>query len=370
MQRFFNGTLVSDRITATGGRATGFDYLRFGLAVSVILFHTVITGYGPEIQTKVAQTNPGLLLQIILPMFFALSGFLVAGSLERSKSVLVFLGLRVLRIFPALAVDTLFCALILGPIFTTLALSSYFSHPDFKVYFLNIIGNIHYFLPGVFTDNPSPRVNGQLWTIPVELECYVVLTVLALLGIHRFRWAMLAIFALLLVALEARVLMGLSEAWSGRVLLLCFLCGVVTYQFRDRIWLSLPVFVVSVVLSLVCHKFPTLTYLAPIPVTYVTVYLGLRNPRKSRLLQSGDYSYGLFLYGFPIQQALVALTPAARLWYWNAAMAVPVALVFSIMSWHLVEKRVMARKGMLQTAHAHWAAVLSRARMALFPSSR
>lgn len=370
MQFNLNAVLVSERITATGGRATGFDYLRFSLAVAVILFHTVVTGYGLEIQARVAKSNPGILLDLILPMFFALSGFLVAGSLERAKSILVFLGLRVLRIFPALAVDTLFCAVILGPIFTSLALSDYFSHADFRSYFLNIIGNIHYYLPGVFESNPMSRVNGQLWTIPVELECYVVLTLLALLGIHRYRWAMLAIFVLLLGALETRVLMGMAEPWSGRVLLLCFLCGVIALQFRDFIRLSLPVFAVAVVLSFVGLRYPALTYVGVIPITYITVYLGLLNPRKSRLLQSGDYSYGLFLYGFPIQQALVALTPAARLWYWNAAMAVPLALVFSIMSWHLVEKRVMARKHLLQTAHARCSAALGRARLALFPSTR
>lgn len=363
------GTLVSERILITGGRATGFDYLRFVLAISVILFHTVVTALGAEAQSRAVQTNLGLILQAILPMFFALSGFLVAGSLDRSKSIAVFLGLRIFRIFPALAVDTLFCALVLGPVFTTLAMSDYFAHPQFKTYFLNIIGDIHYILPGVFESNPTPKVNGQLWTIPVELECYILLTLLALLRFHRFRWMMFATLVVLLVVLEGRVLLGLSAPWGGRLLLLCFLCGVVCYQFRERVRLSPHAFVVAAIASLVCFRFENLNYLSPIPITYVTVYLGLLNPKKSKFLESGDYSYGLFLYGFPLQQALVATVPAAREWYWNAVLAVPLALVFSVMSWHLVEKRVLARKGWLFTAQAHWDTVLARTRRAL-PGSK
>ena len=70
-------------------------------------------------------------------------------------------------------------ALILGTLLTTLPLGEYFAHPMLHSYFLNIIGDIHYFLPGVFDQNPSHRVNGQLWTIPFELECYIVLAAVA-----------------------------------------------------------------------------------------------------------------------------------------------------------------------------------------------
>lgn len=362
MNIFPASTLLSERIAATGGRATGFDYMRFSLAVSVILFHTVITCYGTVTQAQVASSTYGLILQAILPMFFSLSGFLVAGSLDRSKSIAVFLGLRVLRIFPALAVDTLFCALILGPALTSLALFDYFGHSEFRTYFLNIFGYIHYTLPGVFQSNPTEKVNGQLWTIPVELECYVSLTLLALLGLHRRRWIMLAVFGIALAVLETRVLMGLSQAWSGRVLLLSFICGVLGHQFRDKIILSVPTFGVALIASYWCFRLPSLTYLVALPITYVTVCLGLLNPKKSKFLGSGDYSYGLFLYGFPLQQVLVAWLPLARDWYWNAALAIPLALVFSIMSWHLVEKRVMARKHLLFSAQARWDSAWGRAR--------
>ena len=104
-------------------------------------------------------------------MFFALSGFLVASSLERCKTLFTFLGLRAIRILPALAVEIFISALIIGPLFTTEPAKAYFAAPEFHDYFLNILGDIHYHLPGVFAANPSDAVNGQLWTVPYEMIC-------------------------------------------------------------------------------------------------------------------------------------------------------------------------------------------------------
>jgi peptidoglycan/LPS O-acetylase OafA/YrhL len=370
MKKLYLGPLVADRIANTGGRATGFDYLRFSLAISVILFHTIVTSQGLEAQRNIVETNFGILLQAILPLFFSLSGFLVAGSLERSKSIAIFLGLRIFRIFPALAVDTIFCAILIGPIFTNLSLWDYFTHPDLVVYFQNILGIIHYSLPGVFHSNPVSMVNAQLWTIPIELECYLLLTALALLGFHRRRWAMLFIFVGFLALLEGRVLLGLTEPRDGRLLLLCFLAGVVAYQFRDRLRWSPTLLLLSIIFAFVFIKHRDFSYLCCLPITYIVIYLGLLNPKKSKFLESGDYSYGLFLYGFPLQQAVVAVVPAAREWYWNAALAIPLALLFSIMSWHLVEKRVLAKKQLLFSAHEWCASLLTRARRSLVAKQR
>lgn len=347
MPSFFTGPLISERVITTGGRATGFDYMRFLLAVSVILFHTIITSYGRTVQDQVVNNGFGHGFKIILPMFFALSGFLVAGSLERSKSIGVFLGLRVFRIFPALAMDTLLCALLLGPLLTTLPLQEYFNHPVFHQYFLNILGIIHFELPGVFEGNPVALVNGQLWTIPVELECYITLTVLGLLSFHRRRHLMLAAFVAMLVLFEGSAIIRHNLPGVGRMLLLAFCSGVAFYQFREYIRLSVVGFVVALVLTVVCVVYKPLLYGVAIPATYMTVCLGLLNPPKWGFLETGDYSYGLFLYGFPLQQALMQLLPAARVWYINALLAVPLALVFSMLSWHLIEKRVLARKGIL-----------------------
>ena len=122
-----------------------------------------------------------------LPMFFALSGFLVTGSALRTGRLIPFLGLRVLRLLPALLVEVTLSAIILGATFTQLPLSEYYASPMFWSYFLNIVGDIHLFLPEVFNNNNTDIVNSNLWTLPWELQCYIVMSVMIVTGVlfHR-----------------------------------------------------------------------------------------------------------------------------------------------------------------------------------------
>src|SRR5690349_1463494 len=114
---------------ATRGRSSGFDYMRLSLALCIFTLHSLsINGQSPRLlQEQPFSEAYHVLTRILVPMFFCLGGFLVAGSLERANSLLTFLGLRFLRIFPALWVDILFSALVLGPFLTALPLAAYFS---------------------------------------------------------------------------------------------------------------------------------------------------------------------------------------------------------------------------------------------------
>jgi peptidoglycan/LPS O-acetylase OafA/YrhL len=125
------------------------------------------------------------------PSFSQLSlpclGFLFRGSLARTRPH-QFAILRVIRIIPALAVEVTLCAILLGLLFTEIPRSQYLASIQFYTYFLNIIGRIHFTLPGVFANNPGPSVvNGQLWTIPLEMECYLALILLAVSTLLRRR---------------------------------------------------------------------------------------------------------------------------------------------------------------------------------------
>src|ERR1700737_5433619 len=97
---------LAERLIATKGRPSGFDYLRLGLAISVVMWHTTATTYGLPVKPRDdlwPQSPLHALFSATLPMFFALSGYLVAGRLERSKTILTFIGFRVVRIYSALA---------------------------------------------------------------------------------------------------------------------------------------------------------------------------------------------------------------------------------------------------------------------------
>lgn len=350
---------IGSALDDSAGRPSGFDYLRIGLSIAIISWHVVVTTYGPEAERALSTRAwfPAVLL--LVPIFFALSGFLVAGSLFRN-SLPHFLTLRAIRIVPALFCEVAIAALIVGPALTQLSYLEYFSHEKFFHYFLNIVGVIQYELPGLFANNPFPNtVNQQLWTIPYELECYLVLAVLTIVGAtHRPR--LLAVIAtLLMFALAAwsvyRGRVGATAFLEGRLDVLVFLWGVVLYVFRYQVPLNgwLAVFA-AITAWISVHRYET-AYLGSLSIAYVTVWLGLQNPHRIRLVAGADYSYGMYLYGFMIQQAIVHCLPVGlRVWWITGPLALLLSAIVAYASWTLVEKKVLRQKGRFLAA-VDWA---------------
>ncbi len=357
-----SGLTLADQLSLTNGRPSGFDYLRLILALGVIGWHSSLISYGPVDVDGFWRSVLHPLAMLIVPMFFALSGFLVAGSLERSKTLFGFLGLRVFRIMPALSVEVLLSGLILGPLFTTYSIRAYFADPELHRYFLNIIGHIQYTLPGVFREHPVQQVNGQLWTVPYELISYITLAILALVGIFRRRHLLLGFLLVFYIGQVANTILRPSTEFQGAggsSVVMAFVAGLVLYRYRERIvwsgFLFAAMLLVSLALPIVVPKGMRF---AAIPIAYITVYLGLMNPLRNRVVLSGDYSYGLFLYGFPIQQAVFALGPGFREWYSNLLISIPCAVVFAVASWWLIEKPVLGQRDKLKMIEAWYLGLL------------
>lgn len=352
---FAKSQTLEARMASLKGPSSGFDYLRIVLALGVVVWHAILVSYGVETTIAARETiwaRP--LHNAILPMFFALSGFLVTGSLFR-VSLGQFVALRVLRIIPALSVEVTLSALILGTLFTTLPLGLYFTNGEFASYFLNIIGEIHYTLPGVFENNPFPtNVNTQLWTIPFELACYAALLTLSVLRVIKLRWAML--FGLVAGTIGTmaidRFFPSVATGHDGRLLVISFLAGVTVYLFRDKLLFDGRIAALAALVSTVLLTAHSTIYLSALPLAYVTAYLGLTSPPKSFLTRNGDYSYGLYLFSVPIQQA-VAQYEWAREWWINLAIALPLSVLFAVLSWRLVEKPALDQKKNVLTAVAH-----------------
>jgi peptidoglycan/LPS O-acetylase OafA/YrhL len=337
---------ISRRLASVKNRPAGFDYLRIVLALAIVADHAIIACSGEQAQRDLFNGATRPLLAILVPMFFALSGFLVASSLIRNRNLITFAGLRVLRIVPALAVDTLFCALIIGVLLTSVPLREYFSSREFAKYFLNIVGDIHYTLPGLFLNNPSNVVNAQLWTIPFELKCYIALTVMALIGLHKRRLLFLGATTLILLSTVlyiARYPAEINDVWH--LLIPSFLFGVCIFIYREQLswnpWLMAASVVASIILLYQTNAIMTF---AAIPIAYATVWLGLLDGKRDPIIRSGDYSYSIYLYSFPIQQAVIALTPLGRFWLVNFIFALPVTFALSAFSWHFVEKPMQERR--------------------------
>lgn len=347
------------------GIGPGFDLLRIGLALAVILRHCFPISYGNG-----ADASAGVLWlasMAILPMFFILSGFLVTGSALR-LSLGKFAWSRALRIVPALAVDTFVTLLLIAPLFTTVDLGSYFASPVTHAYLLNIVGEIHYFLPGVFLSNPlSGVVNGALWTIPPELGCYVVMAALILFNWVR-DWRKVAIMLAFSIAVVLVMPLLASEApplakkvlmYPGAMLVPNFVLGSLLYLKRHAIPYSPALFWGCVAMIFATgfllpdatfSNLPVITILVSPIYAYVTLFIGATPLPQLPLFRRGDYSYGMYLYGFPIQQGIVAATGIQSPLFLFALTLGPV-LLLAMASWHLIEKPTLRlRKGFSMAA--------------------
>ena len=338
---------LSDIIFRNNGFSTGFDYLRIVLAIAVVAWHGIKVVSGVDS----AEWHGSLrsLAGLMLPMFFSLSGFLVAGSLERVSGLCEFLLLRAIRIVPALAVEVLLSALILGACLTTLPLAGYITSDVFHRYFFNIVGHIQYQLPGVFEANPFPGIiNLSLWTVPFELECYLVLSAMMLLGWAKRPWLVVAacLAAILLLTMQAYPLRDEMQYLrpKGKALILAFVIGVLVYQYRAKILYGHVFAAISALLALALLSQAWLQYLALPFVAYVTVYLGLQTPKKYTFVMRGDYSYGLYLFAFPLQQLHVFLFGINATWAGNVTFALCFGMLYAAFSWHCVEQPILTRR--------------------------
>lgn len=341
---------VQSQLNRVGNRPTGFDYLRLTLALSIIVWHSVTICYGPSAEAYFWTGPPRPLVALLLPSFFGLSGFLVAGSLERNN-IPEFLTLRVTRIFPALAVEVLISAIIIGPLLTSVAWREYFSSYQFFSYFLNLLGDIHYFLPGLFASNPTQKyVNAQLWTVPVELYCYLILTASSIFGVLKIQSGLFVGALCIVVILTLGPQFGLTPLPSlvpdAIFLTVSFLFGVSLYVMRCRIAYSRLLFSISLCMYIVLCMNRNFIYLSALPLTYVIIFVGLQNPPKISLLRGADYSYGVYLYGYPLQQSVSYLFPSHRVWYVNALSGVALALVLAFLSWTFVESKVIRHRSL------------------------
>jgi len=320
-------------------RWNNFDAIRLLAALAVVVGHAwplTGTSHPPEIGGLKVYT-------LAVYVFFSVSGYLITQSWLRSGSVRSYLANRVLRIFPALIGVVLVTVLLLGPLFSTLGAAGYFASPVTWQYLANLSLVGVYDLPGVFRDHPITAVNGPLWSLGPEFLCYLAVLALGLVVLRRpVLRAVLFIAAAL--ALTLLVDSPLEDAFRSMVF---FGVGSLLASLRLPSWpalVVLPAWLIGAWLA------PDLALpLAWITVPYLVVTLGTRStPVLRRFGRFGDISYGLYLWGFPVQQSVIAVVGTLPLAL-DLLVVVPLTAVIAFASWHLVEKRALAQKSRFAT---------------------
>jgi len=229
---------------------------------------------------------------------------------------------------------------------------------------LNVAGNTlrlaEWKYSGAFASNPAPGViNGSLWSIYYEFWCYIGVLALGLTGLLRSKKVLAVLFSVSIVVslLFAYFKFHFSGGIIGEILgyppfwarlLPMYLAGVVFYRFRNLIPVSRAA-VVTCLLALVVACVLPVGYPAVFPIAGTYLVMCFAFSRSIPLHQTnrfGDFSYGTYLYAFPLQQLIMSAIghPIHPLLLF--ALATPPTLLAAVISWYTVERRFLqaARK--------------------------
>jgi len=324
-----------------------FALVRLALAVAVVVSHAGSVGSGSILDEPLTAWTGFTLGEHAVNGFFAVSGFLVTMSFDR-RGPRDYTLARALRILPGLVAATLVVSFLLGPAMSSLPLTEYLRDPGLWRF---VKGTLTTFkssaaLPGVFTDNPYRSPLGTVWTLKYEVLCYGGVLVAGLAGLVRQRWVLptLALaLTLALVAAEIRFA-PLSKHWETNLRLpLIFCVGAALYALRDRVRLSVLVVTAVLAAGLVLQGTPLYRAVLFTGEAYGAIWLALGPLAHVAPEPKADLSYGIYLYGWPIQQSLHALAPALpplALLAASLVLVVPVAAL----SWSFVEQPCLRLK--------------------------
>lgn len=285
------------------GRDNNFNLIRMIAASAVIVSHSLPLSLGMgAIEPAHGWIAPLDLGKAAVRVFFVISGFFILQSFDRRASIATFALARSARIIPALLV-----VYAVTTTLTSLGLS--------------------------FAENPFPdAVNGSLWTLYYEVVCYGVLALAGLCGLYkngRFP-AFLIAFGMVYASIQLRILpLKLPYAYLS----LPFVFGMAVYHFRRHIPLGWPV---ALGLTIVAIAVPTDATWS-LALGYCALWLGATAKWLRPYNRLGDYSYGTYIFAWPVQQIIALSIPGIGP-IGMMLIALPTVWMLGVLSWHFVER--------------------------------
>lgn len=319
-------------------RVNNLNFIRLVAALMVIVSHCYSVVLGGDAGSYLQKFTGDRLSSggVSVGVFFLFGGFLIARSCEHYPEARKFFSARILRLFPELLFVVILTAFVLGPMLSTLSPAEYFTNPQTYKYLLNGALIMVHQLPGVFTNNPSGDVvNAALWTLPAEFVCYILCFIsYKLTKFDKKKFLLLSVPVYVLAAVYYVKFSPLQLSAVRAVLL--FYLGVLIWVFRDQVTISPVLGLASIILwfVMVFHGIDNLAMLTVFPVACFCLAYGMGN-HFSTFCTKYELSYGIYLWAYPIQQALVQFFPA---WhpYVNALVAALLATCGAFVNHYVV----------------------------------
>ena len=354
-------TSVTVSQTAAGSRHNNFNLLRLFFASLVILSHSSILVDGNRHRELLYQAFHTISFgALAVDGFFVLSGYLIVQSWQAVPKTRVFLAKRCLRIYPGFIIAALACVLIVGPLGQGASVAAYFAEFQFWPFLKSVLTMDSPVTPPVFPGQPHPIVNGSMWTITYEFRCYLLVLLFGVFGLlkRRFLWLTMSITSLVLFAFFPELIKGrsfyglhifLHDSEQFVRFFTFFSMGGCFYLFRERIKYHTGVAAIAILVLLPCLYKLTMAKLALATLgSYLLFWIAFTRVNiLERFWKLSDISYGVYLYGWPVQKVWLWYFPAMSPW-----VLFPLALAGSCclgwLSWHLVEAPFLRLKTRLK----------------------
>lgn len=340
-----------------------FDFLRLVGAILVI-FYTSSAVLGNYTNEPIVRLTHGYFTtgNLGVAIFFIISGYLITKSWDQRRNIVKFVWARFLRLVPALVGVALFTIFIIGPLTTHQNIIEYFTN-SLTWGYLKIVTVFFptYSLPGVFIHNSTDKVNGALWTLPIESTMYLVILIIGALGIlkkKRFITLMTLLVLGLYLYVNIHVIHAILPLASNDIIdtlkyyansmqlvyPLFFLIGSMYYLYKDKIKFDMRfVLLASIILVLSFWGGELILLTLYICLPYIVLGLAFNSlPMINGIGKRADISYGLYIYHFPVQQTLVNFFRFDSLTLFVISLIITVPLAW--LSWHLIENKALSLK--------------------------
>lgn len=292
-------------------RKNSLNAIRLLLAATVILSHSWwLGGYGPEPDPGAVKLGSWAVLG-----FFGISGYLITRSRARATSAWSYCRARILRIFPGLAVCVTVVSFLFAPLAARLAGKNYSILDAIRFCVTNLSagtpGVAVRGIPGTLDGNNDPGSwNGPLWTLFWELACYAVIAIV--LGLLRPELGRIALLVPFLAG--TAFVFSLDAGWGPvptpqdwpLIPVLSFLAGSLAYLYQDMIPANPAIVALAGAMVVLVSALGFASSLVHVPLSLFLVTGSLYLP-LSGVGTRFDISYGVYIYGWPVQQVLASL---------------------------------------------------------------